>query len=650
MKFLSDYFFSKQDRVAGYVTKLLILGLDLSFALIAFFTALLITGNFDLTRLGILFLGWAPLLVVLLRGTAFILFKTYLIIIRYVGEKDYKNVFYAVTASSLAFGLSLEAFPKLLPPDETLAIVLVDFGVLLLLAGGFRIVLRLFFDQLRLQGRSHLNTVIFGAGELGAILARVLRHNVTHNYRTVAFFDDNHHIHRKILNGIPVYDPRKNFGKVIRKHDIKVAIIGINNIDDDRRIEFINQCLAHQVKVLKVPPAELWIEDRLKLSGQLQDIRFEDLLNRPPIQLDKEAINHTVRDRVVLVTGCAGSIGSEIVRQLLRFEPRMIIGFDQAETPLAEISLELQREIERGVFRPIIGDVRDYPKLQRLFEEYRPEYVFHAAAYKHVPIMERFPEEAIGVNVQGTRHVANLAAEHGVRKFVMISTDKVVNPSNVMGASKRIAEIYVQALNDAPGNKTQFITTRFGNVLGSNGSVIPIFKRQIEARKPVTVTHPNVTRFFMTIPEACQLVLEAGAMGNGGEIFVFDMGEPVRILDLAKKMIQMAGLAPGKDVKIKFTGLRPGEKLTEELLDKQEDILPTHHPKIRKASVRMYPYKKIQMRVDTLIDKINGDHSSLDLVRHMKEIVPEFASQNSDFEILDSLKKPKGLLASNGRK
>ncbi|MCB0598863.1 MAG: polysaccharide biosynthesis protein [Lewinellaceae bacterium] len=624
----------KQEGIAGYVTKLVILSVDFFFAFVAFFTALLITCKFDLSQALDMF-GWAAAIVLSLRAVAFVIFKTYLIIIRYVGERDYKNVFFAVAASSIFFWALLQLFPGLLPAEDVLPIVVVDCVILLLLAGGFRILLRLIFDQVQLQRGSRLNTVIFGAGELGAMLLRVLRHNGSHNYRVVAFFDDNPKVNQKSLNGIKVFNPKKAFSKVVRKHDIKVAIIGINGLSEERRIQFINNCLANHVKVLKVPPTENWLNDSLNI-GQLKDIRFEDLLNRPPIQLDEKRIRQSIYGKVVLVTGCAGSIGSEIVRQLLRFQPRYIIGLDQAETPLAEISISLQKQVESGLFYPIIGDVKDYDKMHSLFELYKPEYVFHAAAYKHVPIMERFPAEAVKANVQGTQNIANLASRFGARKFVMISTDKVVNPSNVMGASKRIAEIYVQSLNSARGNDTQFITTRFGNVLGSSGSVIPIFKQQIENRQPVTVTHPDVTRFFMTIPEACQLVLEAGAMGNGGEIYVFDMGKPVRIVDLAEKMIQMAGLSLGKDIQIAFTGLRPGEKLNEELLDEQEGIIPTHHPKIRKASVRPFDHYEVRSQIHNLVEMAYTYQDSHLLVKLMKEIVPEFLSQNSDFATLDT--------------
>jgi FlaA1/EpsC-like NDP-sugar epimerase len=379
---------------------------------------------------------------------------------------------------------------------------------------------------------------------------------------------------------------------------------------------------------------ENWINNSLNI-GQLTNINFEDLLNRPPIKLDQEGIRSSIKGKVVLVTGCAGSIGSEIVRQLLSYKPGVLLGLDQAETPLADITLELKKEVASGQFLPIIGDVREEALLVSVFERYRPDYVFHAAAYKHVPIMEQHPLEAVHTNIKGTMNVASLASNYGVEKFVMISTDKAVNPSNVMGASKRIAEIYVQALNYLSDHNTQFITTRFGNVLGSNGSVIPIFKRQIEQRLPLTVTHPDITRFFMTIPEACQLVLEAGAMGKGGEIFVFDMGKPVKILDLANQMIKLSGLIPGQDIEIKFSGLRPGEKLYEELLDNQEDLIETHHEKIKKASVRINDYALVKELIDQLVSMANDKSDPMDLVALMKYIVPEFISRNSVYEKLD---------------
>ncbi|MEZ4986753.1 MAG: nucleoside-diphosphate sugar epimerase/dehydratase [Saprospiraceae bacterium] len=622
MKFSAKHNILGTGPVAGYVTKLLVLASDMVFALFSFTFALLLTDHFQWERINLL-TTWAPIALLLLRGVAFVWFRTYLLIIRYVGEKDYLNVFLAISTSSFLFLLLVYFIPSSLAREDLLPIVLVDYFILLFLSGGFRILLRLLFDKLRMQSVSRLNTVIFGAGELGAMIERVLKHNTSHNYKVVAYFDDNERVHKKYLNGIRIFNPGKSFADIIRKFNIKYAIIGINDLPEERRLRFIENCLENQVHVLKVPPTERWLNDTLQV-GQLVEINFEDLLNRPPIQLDQKGIEAGIRGKVVMVTGCAGSIGSEIVRQLLPYQPSLLIGVDQAETPLHGIGLQLKEAVEQGVFKPMIGDVKDRAVMQQFFEQYRPAYVFHAAAYKHVPIMEAFPSEAVRTNVYGTMNMADLAVYYGVKKFVMISTDKAVNPSNIMGASKRLAEIYVQALNGSTQNQhTQFITTRFGNVLGSNGSVIPIFKRQIEQRQPVTVTHPDVTRFFMTIPEACQLVLEAGAMGNGGEIFIFDMGEPVKIVDLARKMIQMAGLVPGEDVEIQFTGLRPGEKLYEELLDAHEGLIPTHHPKIKKAEVRENSYDEVCQNFEHLIQLAVEGKDTIALVKAMKALVPE---------------------------
>lgn len=628
-----EYLLEKNKALGGYVTKLIILSVDLFLAMLAYFTALLAVCRFNFYEAGKM-VSWALVVLLVLRAAAFVIFKTYLIVVRYLGERDYKNMFFAIASSSAAFWLSMKIAPGLLPKEELLSVTIIDFAILFWLAGGFRILLRLLIDKVRQLRGERQNTIIYGAGELGAMLARVLKYNDEHNYRVVAFLDDNPKVHLKSLNGIRIFNPDKEFVKIIRRYQVKIAIIGVKNLPEERRIAFIKKCLQNKVKVLKVPPTEDWFNNQLNV-GQLKDIRFEDLLNRPPIQLDETGVRKSIKGKTLLVTGCAGSIGSEIVRQLLRFEPGLLVGLDQAETPLAEMGLAMEEQLKSGLFQTVIGDVRDYDKMRRLFEHYKPDYVFHAAAYKHVPIMEQYPDEAIKSNIMGTRHIADLAASFGARKFVMISTDKVVNPSNIMGASKRIAEMYVQSLNYAKGNQTQFITTRFGNVLGSNGSVIPIFKRQIENRKPVTVTHPDIKRFFMTIPEACQLVLEAGAMGKGGEIFIFDMGDPVRIADLAEKMIQMAGLTPGKDIEIVYTGLRPGEKLFEELLDKNENSISTHHPKIQKAQVRTYPYDDMAALIEQLIDMALAGADVFEIVKLMKTIVPEFSSQNSDFSKLD---------------
>ena len=429
----------------------------------------------------------------------------------------------------------------------------------------------------------------------------------------------------------------------------------------------IDCCLNLGIKVQTVPPSEQWVSGKLSL-GQMQDLKIEDLLPRKPIQINNQLVSEEIFGKRVLITGAAGSIGSEIVRQVMSYHPEMVILCDQAESPLHEIQLELEEKYPYATIKTFIASIRNLRRMLLPFKEYRPHIVFHAAAYKHVPMMEKHPEEAILTNVMGTRNMADLSVCFGVEKFVMISTDKAVNPTNIMGASKRIAETYVQSLNHASNNppaaeflsrliqdddddsitvsanvKTKFITTRFGNVLGSNGSVIPRFRAQIQHGGPITVTHPDITRYFMTIPEAVQLVLEAATMGHGGEIFIFDMGEPVKIADLAVNMIKLSGLVPDKDINIVYTGLRPGEKLYEELLNEKEKTLPTHHEKIKIAKVVSRSYKEVLNDIESLTDLCKqGDHFKL--VGKMKLIIPEFISNNSEFSKLDEVKARKKVL------
>jgi len=630
----TDYLPYNEKYVARNTTRLIFLVFELALALFSWlWAAYLLHGlNDDATRN---FLVALPTLVLMaLRLSAFLFFKTANLIIRYIGEKDYKTVFVAISSSSLTFALIYGIFFLNTQSSRGMAVILVDYFFMLTFSVGFRIGLRLLYDWLKRPKDGAVHVAIFGAGEMGNILERVLHKSTTHNYKVVTFFDDNPKVHKKSLNGIPVFNPDQTFEQVVRKFGIKAVIIGIRYLPDERRASFINDCLKSNLQVLKLPPAEYWIHGQVNAS-QILNVNLDDLLGRSPIVLDEGLVRDSIKGRVVLVSGCAGSIGSEILRQLLRQAPACVVGVDQAESPLADLSLEFEKEITSGRLIPFLGDVRDHERMQRIFEVYRPAYVFHAAAYKHVPIMELFPEEAVKSNVLGTKVIADLASRYRCEKFVMISTDKAVNPGNVMGASKRIAEIYVQALNFAGLNYTRFITTRFGNVLGSNGSVIPIFKEQIQRGGPVTVTHPEIKRFFMTIPEACSLVLEAGAFGKGGEIFIFDMGEPIRILDLAHRMIQLAGLTPEKDIIIQFTGLRPGEKLFEELLDKKETVVETHHPKIFRAKVRPGIFEEISPKIDHLITSAHDGYSANKLVSAMKRLVPEFISQNSIYSELD---------------
>ena len=419
--------------------------------------------------------------------------------------------------------------------------------------------------------------------------------------------------------------------QIIQKEKVKKLIVAIKNPDKAKKRKVIDICLANNVEILNVPSPTKWINGEFT-SNQIKKIHIEDLLGRESIKLDPERLTEEFNNKTILVTGAAGSIGSEIVRQLVAYNPEKVVILDQAESPLYNLEVELKEKRVLQLTESVIGDIRNRDRLENVFRTFKPDYVFHAAAYKHVPLMENNPSEALITNVLGSKNLVDLSLEYNVERFVLISTDKAVNPTNVMGCSKRIAEIYAQSANQL--GKTKFITTRFGNVLGSNGSVIPLFKKQIENGGPITVTDKRITRFFMTIPEACQLVLEAEAMGKGGEIFVFDMGESVRIYDLAKKMIKLSGLELDKDIEIKITGLRPGEKLYEELLTNEENTQETHHPQILIAKVRDYDFAEISEDINILTGLFEGQNNET-IVQKMKSIVPEFRSNNSIFEKLD---------------
>ena len=482
--------------------------------------------------------------------------------------------------------------------------------------------------------------LIYGSDNNAVLVKQALEASAKTNFSVVGFVDDSGKKIDKEIQQVRVYHIDK-LSKLKEKHKVDKLIIMNHNLDEQAKKVALEKCLALGIQVLTVPPSDQWIYGKLNLQ-QIKDLKIEDLLQRKPIQIDNTRISEDLQGKRVLITGAAGSIGSEIVNQVLTYKPAMVILCDQAESPLHEMQLEVEEKFPGVPTKIFIADIRNYQRMHKLFSDCRPEVVFHAAAYKHVPMMEENPSEAVRANVLGTKNVADLSVAFGTRKFVMVSTDKAVNPSNIMGTTKRIAEIYIQSLKNSPANNrngspsTRFVTTRFGNVLGSNGSVIPRFRAQIQKGGPITVTHPDITRYFMTIPEAVQLVLEAGTMGVGGEIFIFDMGEPVRITDLALKMVKLAGLQPDKDIKIVYTGLRPGEKLYEELLNQGEHTMPTHHPKIKIAQVITYPYKEVSSDITELLT-LNEQHDDVALVNKMKEIVPEFISKNSHFEFLDNI-------------
>ncbi|EEC53940.1 polysaccharide biosynthesis protein [Bacteroides eggerthii DSM 20697] len=500
-----------------------------------------------------------------------------------------------------------------------------------------RIVVKIFFEALNFDGSRSANVFIYGAKEAGVNIAKALRVSLRNHYRLRGFIADEPELINKVMMGVKVFPNDDTLIENLDDRDVHTIIISPAKMEALKHSDMADRLLAHNIKLMTAPPLSEWNNQFLDRT-QLKEIQIEDLLQRNPIEIDIHKVASHLEGKRVMITGAAGSIGSEIMRQVASFNPYKLILVDQAETPLHDIRLELQDRWRDIDAETIIADISNVTRMEEIFRRYKPQYIFHAAAYKHVPMMEDNVSESIQVNVYGTRTVADLAVKYGAEKFVMISTDKAVNPTNVMGCSKRICEIYVHSLAKKllaeGGHVTQFITTRFGNVLGSNGSVIPRFRDQIQRGGPVTVTHPEIIRYFMTIPEACRLVLEAGSMGNGGEIYIFDMGKPVRIVDLAKRMISLSGRT---DVKIEFTGLRHGEKLYEELLNVKELTKPTYHEKIMIATVREYDYDEVNERIQKLID-VSYTYDQMKIVAAMKDIVPEFVSKNSCFEVLDKKK------------
>lgn len=575
---------------------------------------------------------------VVVNGAIFFLFKMHAGIIRYTSSQDSVRILFAIMVShTLIYLVNLVCdylgFGLFITP-ATLAIAsLVNFVMLITYRG----LVKYFFLYIKNLNLEKSRILIYGAGEVAIAAKRAFDHNRYVNKDVVGFIEDNRKMAGKVIDGVRIYHSSelKHF---ICSGRIDELLFSTHNIDVEKRTEIVDLCLENGVKVLTLPPLRQLINGEVK-PIQIKKLNIEDLLEREPIEIDLQLIANEINGKRLLITGAAGSIGSEIVHQLSCFSPEMIILCDQAESPLHDLYLELRDRYDNLSFHAFIGDVRNEKRMALLFETFKPHFVYHAAAYKHVPMMENNPVEAVHTNVLGTKIIADLAVTHGVEKFVMVSTDKAVNPTNVMGASKRIAEIYVQSLfhnllDKKIPNPTRFITTRFGNVLGSNGSVIPRFRTQIEHGGPVTVTHPEITRYFMTIPEACRLVLEAGAMGNGGEIYVFDMGQSVKIVDLARKMIKLSGLIPDKDIPIVYSGLRPGEKLYEELLNDQENTIPTHHEKVMIAKVRLYSFKDVSRQIDELIASLSEQNDS-GIVLKMKQLVPEFKSKNSIYEELD---------------
>ena len=608
--------------------------LDMACGFAAILFGLLLRNNLIISPLEWRGLMQIVMLVGFVNTLVFASLRTYRGIVRFTGLQDAFRVFLSVAVSTGVLFLIQLIYIDVTSGyyfSNVLLILYALFCFIFLL--GYRVAIKYAFEVIRNHKRSKKTVVIYGAGEAGLATKRVLMHDARTGFTVSAFIDDDRKKNSKSLDGVSIVS-FEQFRELVNTSNIDEVVISSFSLPLQRKNELVDFCLDHDIAVLTVPPYHQWADGSFA-PKQLKNIRIEDMLEREPIVLDNEQIRQQVKGKRILVTGAAGSIGSEIVRQLSRFSPEMIILCDQAETPLHDLELEMKESGHAIQCIPYLTSVNHLPRMESLFEKFKPHHVYHAAAYKHVPMMEFNPMEAIKVNVLGTQQVADLSVKYVIDRFVMVSTDKAVNPTNVMGASKRLAEMYVQGLSAEKNHSTRFITTRFGNVLGSNGSVILRFKDQIEKGGPVTVTHPNITRYFMTIPEACQLVLEAGSMGNGGEVFVFDMGSPVKIADLAKKMIRLYGLIPNIDVNITYIGLRPGEKLYEELLTDGENTIKTYHNKILIAKVREVNFKEICRSFDQFAIQVStiGDESAL--VANMKRLVPEYISQNSVFERLD---------------
>jgi FlaA1/EpsC-like NDP-sugar epimerase len=613
-----------------------IIFIDVFFILSSAFAGYLLGTNFDIEYLithhflnGVFVFGASGVIAIFISGS-------YKGIIRYTGLQDFGRVLSTIFINLLlvlGFNLTIAAqFDAFIPYSVVLISVLASFLFLF----NYRLLVKYVFSFYKNAIQRRFRIIIFGAGKTGIITRHVIES--TPLMEVVGFVEDDSNMTGKVLDGKKIYNGLVGLEKVLVDLDVNQLIFTPKNLSSERKNEVVDVCLKNGIKVRTVPPIEKWSKGELNFN-QIKEINIEDLLERPEIRLDNPQINSEIAGKRILITGAAGSIGSELVRQMVRFKPQLIIMLDQAETPLHDIEREMRAKSNGVKLIAYLADVTNQERMENIFHDYPPDIVFHAAAYKHVPMMENNPCESISCNVLGTKTIADLAVKHRVEKFVMVSTDKAVNPTNVMGCSKRIAEIYVQALNNYLEAKqsahTAFVTTRFGNVLGSNGSVIPIFKEQILQGGPVTVTHPEVTRYFMTIPEACQLVIEASVMGKGGEIFIFDMGSSVKISDLAKKMISLSGLTAGKDIDIVFTGLREGEKLFEELLNNSENTIPTHHSRIMIAKVESYSFEEVNRYVDLFHDLIY-DKNELKTVALMKELVPEFRSNYSRFEVLDT--------------
>ena len=617
--------------------------LDLVCIQLCIFFSFILRFNFNLEEVAKYNISFILIASLLLNGVLFYLLKSYSGIIRYTNIEDtfrllIVNSIAAIFYFSINFGVNFFAADINLFPTS---VVVINFFITNFVLITYRLLVRYTFNYYKaVQTETHkVKAAVFDTGEYGLQTKKVINSFPSSNIQVVAFIDDVLSKSGKLMENIPIYNTEEQSFQRLKDEEVELLIIANRKIPKDQLVTLVDKSLKYGIKVQQVPPIKEWLNGQLG-APQLKDIKIEDLLEREVIKIHNDKIHFELKGKKILVTGAAGSIGSELVRQLINYKPSLIILCDQAETPMHDLHLEILEGYPNANVKTYIGDITDAVRMEHLFEIYNPEVVFHAAAYKHVPLMEDNPSIAVLNNVLGTKTLAELSIANHVEKFVMVSTDKAVNPTNIMGATKRIAEIYTQSLfkhlaaNKDPQLKdqiTKFVTTRFGNVLGSNGSVIPRFKKQMDKGGPITVTHPEITRFFMTIPEACQLVIEAGVMGQGSEIFVFDMGKPVKIVDLARRIIRLAGKEPDIDIKIKYTGLRPGEKLYEELLNDSENVMPTYHDKIMIAKVAEYDFEIVKQKVAKLINSAK-QHYTLETVGLIKDLVPEYTSNNSNYQ------------------